>query len=314
MLALPDRLQRTRETHGERLTFHFDNGLVVHTDRFMRPDRSRILPLGGFQDVILNRLVCHPEIVRGKRVFEPFAGSGVFGLMALKLNAAHVDFLDVNPRAALFQHENARANEFAKHRYRALLGSISDFRPSAPYDLVLANPPFVPTPDGIAGTRTSNGGPLGNTCVDWLLRGLDRALSPRGEAFVYLMQLVERGQNGKPLVYDTIERHVTERSVELTPMQQEPLPLADYVAAYRRWFPGSQDEIERWEGELYAHHPSGLSLQHYVMHVQPRRPGATRWHIRDNLAEKFGAHLGYPATSNEDLAHARVLENVIPGT
>ena len=104
---LENKLGKTRSEEGAHWVYRFENGLVVRTDPFMARDRARILPLGGPQDTILNHLVvCFPDKVRGKRVFDPFAGSGILGLMALRLGAAHVAFLDVNPRACEFQaHE-----------------------------------------------------------------------------------------------------------------------------------------------------------------------------------------------------------------
>src|SRR5262245_5641744 len=110
MPPLENRLERTRESDGDRWIHRFANGLVVHTDAFLRADPARVLPIGGFQDVLLNRLCAFPELAAGRRVFDPFSGSGVFGLMALRLGAAHVDFLDVNPRARRFSIENAERN------------------------------------------------------------------------------------------------------------------------------------------------------------------------------------------------------------
>jgi release factor glutamine methyltransferase len=306
--ALENRLQRTREMLEDRWVFRFDNGLVVHTDPFMKKDRARVLPLGGPQDVILNRLVCLPEIVRGKRIFDPFAGSGILGLMALKLGAAHVDFLDISPRARTFQIENAERNGLSPERYRALLGSIAEFEPASAYDLVLANPPFVPTPAGIDGTLTSNGGAEGNALVDSLLARLDRTLRPEGEAFVYVMQLVE---NGRPLIVDSVLRCLSERTTELTPVQTEIMPFEYYASAYRQCFPARESEIERWAATLTARHGATLGVQHYAMHVQPKRPGPPSWTIVDNLDQKYGRGFAYPAQSMRELALARAMENVI---
>lgn len=311
--AAVKKLSRLREIDGERWVFRFENGLVVHTDPFMKDDPGRILPVGGPQDTILSRLASLPELVAGKRVFEPFAGSGVLGLMALRLGAAHVDFLDVNPRAQSFELDNARRNGFAPTRFRAILQSIADFEPplmsEAPYDLVLANPPFVPTPAGIAGTLTSAGGPEGNDLVELLLARLPRLLVPRGEAYVYVMQLVT--SEGRPLVADAIERHVVSRSVALTPTQAEPMPLSHYLDAYLRYFPVQANEVERWAAELERAHGAGLGVQHYVMHVQPERPGPTSWAVTPDLLEKYG-QLPYPSWSYRDLALSRVMENVLP--
>ena len=309
MPPLENRLQRQRDTSGEQWVFRFANGLVVHTDPFMKADPARVLPLGAPQDAIMNRLVCHPEIVAGKRVFDPFSGSGVLGLMALACGAAHVDFLDINPRAQAFQRENAERNGFAFARYRALLGSIADFVAPEPYDVVLANPPFVPTPAGIEGTLTSAGGDDGNALVELLLERLDRSLRPQGEAFLYVMQLVA---GERPLIVEPLLRHVPERTIELTPTQELPLPLADYVAAYQRCFPQREPMIKGWQRTLHERHGEPLAIQHYVVHLAPRRPGASTWMVRDNLCEKYCDGLTYPAAKNAELALSRVMENFVP--
>ena len=66
MTALPNRMQRTRETQAERWLFRYANGLAIATDPFMRADPARVLPVGGPQDVIMNRLACMPELVANK--------------------------------------------------------------------------------------------------------------------------------------------------------------------------------------------------------------------------------------------------------
>ena len=308
MPPLENRLQRQRDLSGEQWVFRFANGLVVHTDPFTRADPMRVLPLGAPQDAIMNRLVCHPEIVAGKRVFDPFSGSGVLGLMALACGAAHVDFLDVNPRAQAFQRENAERNGFAFARYRAVLGSIADHVPPEPYDVLVANPPFVPTPAGIDGTLTSNGGDDGNALVELLLARLDRLLRADGEAYVYVMQLVA---GTRPLIVDALLRHVRERTIELTPTQAAPLALSDYAAAYVRCFPQREPLIKGWQRALHERHGSELAIQHYIVHLGPRRPGATTWTSCENLDDKYCSGLTYPAAMNAELALSRVMENYV---
>lgn len=307
MTALPNRLQRTRETEADRWLFRYANGLTIATDPFMRADPARVLPVGGLQDVIVNRLACMPELVANKSVFDPFAGSGVLGLMALRLGATHVDFLDINPRAQAFQLENAKRNGFANTRYRTLLQPIAEFEPEAPYDVVLANPPFVPTPDGIEGTLTSSGGPRGDRYVEELLARLDRCLTPHGEAYVYTIQLVD---DDEPLIAAAAVSCLPERSIEFTPIQVAPAPLQAYVAAYQRCFPSHGAAIERWARRLRAQYAESLSVQHFVMHVQPRRPGPASYDVARNLAEKYGAMM-YPEAANDELALGRVMENVV---
>jgi len=303
---LANKLGRTRSEEGAHWVFRFENGLVVHTDPFMAKDRGRVLPLGGPQDTILNHLVCFPDKVRGKRVFDPFAGSGVFGLMALRLGAAHVDFLDVNPRACELQRKNAARNGFPAGRFQTHERSIEDFAPAQPFDLVLANPPFVPTPPGIEGTLTSAAGPLGNTLLDVLLAKLDACLLPQGEAFIYVMQLV--AESG-PLIARTLLERLPGRTAAFTPTQAEPIPIDVYCDAYRQCFPANIDAIDRWQAQLAAEH-GALGIEQYVVHVGAKTDAPAQSTITRDLPEKYGM-LPYPAMANAELARARVLENVI---
>ena len=241
-MTLDNVLGRSREEVDGHWVFRYENGLVVHTDPFLRADGDRILPVGGPQDTMCNYLARAPERVRDKRVLDAFAGSGVLGLMALKLGAARVDFVDVNPRARRFQEANAERNGFDTTRYEAHLESIETFESSPPYDLVLANPPFVPTPPGIDGTLTSAAGAEGNDLVGVLLRRLEGLLLPTGEAFVYLMQLVAQGT---PLIAPSIAVHITDRPVDLTPTQEEPFPLDSFCTAYRQCFVKSLYRVVR---------------------------------------------------------------------
>jgi hypothetical protein len=306
---LEDVLGRTREIEGDRWIHRFANGLVVHTDPFLRADRARVLPIGGFQDVLLNRLCAFPALVAGKRVFDPFSGSGVFGLMALRLGAAHVDFLDVNPRARRFQVENAERNGFGPERWRAIESRLEDFAPDAPYDLALANPPFVPTPPGIAGSLTSNGGADGLDLLGALLDRLDALLNPAGEAYVYAMSLVA---GGVPLFCAALAGQLPRRAVGLTPLQAEALPFAQYADAYRRCFSDRGADVRAWEAEIERRHGADLGIQHYVIHVGPHGERAASWELRDDLAEAYCAGAGYAAAANAELALARVMENVVP--
>jgi hypothetical protein len=307
---MDNHLGRTREESATDWIYHFANGLVVHTDPFWKPGEERILPIGGPQDAILNHLVAFPDKARGKRVFDPFSGSGIFGLMALQLGADHVDFLDVNPRARDFQQANAARNGFAPDRFTTHLESIERFDPGARYDLVLANPPFVPTPPAIRGTLTSAAGEEGNDLAIPLLRMLHGCMKPDAEALVYLMQL--EAKTG-PLVTRSIELYLGDRHSRLTPTQAEAIPMAVYCEAYRECFPDQSDGIDRWREDLERRHGE-VAVQHYVLHVSAPsggdESGAGVWEITDDLESKYGVDR-YAAESNAELALGRVLENVM---
>lgn len=309
MTSLPNLLGKSREVQDDRWIYRYANGLVVHTDPFMRSDGARVLPIGGPQDVMMNRLINKPDIVLRKRVLDAFAGSGVLGLMALKLGAAHVDFVDVNPRAIEFEVANCERNGFERESYRTILDSVGDFACERSYDVVLANPPFVMTPPGIEGTLTSRAGPEGNDFAQMLLARLDALLAPEGEAYIYLLQVV---RGNVPLIAEWAVHHLTRRPIKLTPVQREITPFEHYEAAYVRRFPGDLEAVNKWTFELRERHGTTLGVQHYVMHVQPTRPGASSWSVVDDLTAEYGEGFAYPASAHAELALGRVAENFIP--
>ncbi len=304
---LEDLLERTREVRGEEVVYGFSNGLRIKTEVFNKRDRRRILPLGSPQGCLMNRILGFPETVADKRVLEPFAGSGALGFMALKAGARHVDLQDINPRAASFHRDNAALNQFSSSQYSSFTGDIADFVPAEKYDLILANPPFVPTPEGIEGTITSNGGPEGNRLVQILLDRLDDLLRPSGEALIYVLQFTE---NAQPLIVEQLTG-LGDRAVELTPAQDQPIELETYCEAYHQVFPDARAAIDRWRSGLVRRHGSSLCLSHYVMDIGPLSAGSAGWFIRDNFAEKFGRAFLVPSDNQAELAFGRVFENFV---
>jgi hypothetical protein len=307
--TLPDLLQQTREVCGEEVLYHFANGLTIKTEIFNKGDRLRILPLGSPQGSLMNHMLSFPETVRDKRVFEPFAGSGALGFMALKAGARHLDLLDINPRAVEFHRENAALNQFSSSRFTSITGDVADFAPERAYDLIVANPPFVPTPDGIDGTITSNGGPEGNRFVAILLERLEAFLEPSGQALIYVFQFARDDQ---PLILDLLARTVKDRSIELTPSQTKPIAFETYCRAYSQLFAKAGPAIDRWRTDIVRRHGSGLTLRHYIVDIGPRSDRPTECVMRANFAEKFGESFLVPSEDEEALAFGRVWENFVP--
>jgi hypothetical protein len=308
MAGLANLLGKARDVHDDLWVFRYANGLTVQTDPFMRPDRNRILPIGGPQDVLMNRLVHFPDIVRSKRVLDAFAGSGVLGLMALKLGAAQVDFVDINPRAAEFQIENCLLNNFARDRYRAIVSSVADVVVEQRYEIVLANPPFVPTPRGIEGTLTSRAGIDGNEFVVMLLNRLDAVLASDGQGYLVLLQMEA---NGTPLICLRLAELVSGRTFTFSPVQEVASDIDLYARAYRERFPNHEHAIRHWQGELASMY-GPLQLQHYAVHISAKRPGPSTWCKVSDLASNYLENFIYPARDQYDLALGRVAENFIP--
>ena len=98
------------------------------------------------------------------------SGSGVQAITALRTcPAAHLTLVDVSERAARFAMFNLRLNGLGPERatlLRQALGEEGEGLGSGGFDLVVANPPFVPNPAGCAdcaaGALFGNGGPRGD--------------------------------------------------------------------------------------------------------------------------------------------------------
>ncbi len=307
--GLPDLLGRTSEVHGEEVLHRYANGLAIKTEVWNKGDRTRILSMGAPQGSLMNHLLHFPEVVRGKQIFEPFAGSGAIGFMALTLGAEHVDFLDINPRAAAFLAENAQLNQLDASRFRWIEADIATYEPEHRYDLIIANPPFVPTPDGIDGTVTSNGGPEGNRLVEILLRRLEEFLKPEGEALILAFQLVRQE---RPLLVDLISRSLERRPVELTPSQRRPISFDAFSDAYSKLFREAGEEISRWRSVLLEKYGPDLSLCHYVARVRARGDRPISCVMRDDFAEQFGESFLVPTDDEEGIAMGRAFENFVP--
>ena len=307
--SLPDLLKRSEDVRGDDIFYRFANGLEIKTEIFHKSDPQRILPLGSPQGCLMNHLLGFPESARGKRVFEPFAGSGALGFMALKAGAREVDFLDINPRAAEFHRESAELSGLDARQFRSITQDIETFAPDQKYDLILANPPFVPTPEGIEGTLTSNGGSEGSRFVDLLLGRLEQFLESDGRALIYVFQFVKESL---PLIMDALNAIATRRSVELTPAQSQRISLDAYSKAYVQLFPQAVPAIDAWRSALLAEHGSGLELCHYVVDIGPCTETPGRCEIRENFSEKFGEDFMVPSESEAELAFGRVFENFVP--
>lgn len=273
----------------------------------MKSDPLRILPIGTPQDTLLNYMLNCPDRLAGKDVLEPFAGSGVLGLMALKLGARCVDFLDINPRAVEFQRASAADNGFSPESYRTIEGSIEDFTAERPYDLIFANPPFLPTPEGVAGSLTSNGGIDGNRLLVALLKRVNALLKPSGELFAYVLQIERKGL---PLIAPVIRELIPDRKAELT--RTLPFGFGEFRDAYFRLFPDSSDEITAWSRHFADDLEDELQLRHYVIHILPKNQSEVTLQIADDLEQKYGVGLDYPGETAKQLAANRAQENVIP--
>lgn len=120
-------------------------------------------------------------LARGARVLEPFAGSGAVAVAAALEGAAAVTATDVSRRALLTTWINARRNGA---RVRVRRGDLFAAVAGERFDLILANPPYVPSVEdalprrGLA--RAWDGGADGRRLLDRLCVQAPAHLVPGG--------------------------------------------------------------------------------------------------------------------------------------
>ncbi|EGB08692.1 N6-adenine specific methyltransferase-like protein, HemK [Aureococcus anophagefferens] len=161
-------------------------------------------------------------------VVEVGPGSGVVSAYVAALLAAQaprVVCVDVNPRACALSARTAAANGARVDVVRGDLATRVRRRPSAArkasrgarrclargsVDVLVFNPPYVPTPRaevGGAGIEASwAGGDRGREVLDRLLPDVTRALSPRGRFYVVVVEENDPDDIARILAADGLER------------------------------------------------------------------------------------------------------------
>jgi release factor glutamine methyltransferase len=146
----------------------------------------------------------------GMRVLDPFTGSGILAISAAQAGA-EATAVDISRRAVFCAGLNARLNGT---RVRALRGDL--FAPVANerFDLIVANPPYLPgTPDGeVRGAaRAWEGGDDGRLLIDRLCAGLPEHLASGGELLMIHSSVCGEEATVKRLAAAGLECEVLER-------------------------------------------------------------------------------------------------------
>src|SRR5688572_13476070 len=125
------------------------------------------------------------DLARGASVLDVFTGSGVLAIGAAMAGAREVTAVDVSRRAVMTARLNARLNGV---RVRALRGDV--FAPVAGerFDLILANPPYVPgDSDEVparGAARAWEAGRDGRALLDRFCPAVPEHLAPGGRVLI----------------------------------------------------------------------------------------------------------------------------------
>lgn len=151
----------------------------------LRCDARALIPRPETELVALQAVACLQGLSR-PRVADVGCGTGCLGLYVAQARPdAQVTLLDVSPEALALAQDNARGLGLpVRLREQDLACPLWD----GPYDLIVSNPPYIPTGD-LAGLQPEvrleprlalDGGPDGLDCYRHLARRLQDSLRPGG--------------------------------------------------------------------------------------------------------------------------------------
>jgi release factor glutamine methyltransferase len=130
---------------------------------------------------MLARLLAGDEGLPGSAVLDLCTGSGALAVAAARAGAAEVTAVDVSRRAALSARLNAALNGV---RLRVLRGDLFAPVRGRTFDLILANPPYLPSPtDAVpvrGAARAWEGGHDGRVVIDRITERAAGHLRPGG--------------------------------------------------------------------------------------------------------------------------------------
>lgn len=123
--------------------------------------------------------------VRGARVLDLCTGSGILAIAAARAGAARVTAVDVSRRAVVAAWVNGRLNGV---RLRVRRGNLFEPVSGEQFDLIVSNPPYIPSEDdelpGRGSRRALDAGTSGRIFLDRICVSARDYLAPGGSVLL----------------------------------------------------------------------------------------------------------------------------------
>lgn len=157
------------------------DGFFIATDHrflFLKQDVMKEGPVMYIGSDSLGLIQTAPRY-HSKSTLDLCTGSGVQAIIASRYSDT-VIAVDINPRAVRFARFNAMLNGI--HNMDVRLGSLYDGLDNCHFDTILANPPFVPSPNNE--TKFRDGGSSGEDVLKSIIEGASNKLNTDGQLFI----------------------------------------------------------------------------------------------------------------------------------
>ncbi len=174
------------------------------------------------------------------RALDLCTGSGVIALQNSRKYRACLG-VDVNPRAVQFARFNARLNEVDNCEF--ILGDLYEVLEGDRFDLITANPPFVPTPRLELLFR--DGGKGGEEVLSRIIGGCDRHLNSSGKCLIVTDLVEHQEKSYESKLNDWLGNR---SSFHVVCLRSSPNSLVNYVRNHNpeHLWPDAQATAFRW--------------------------------------------------------------------
>lgn len=190
---------------------------------------------------LLREALLRASVPAGARVLDVCTGTGLIALTAAALGASRVVAVDSCRRAALTARCNARLNHL---RVTVERGDFRSCLAGRCFDVVTANPPYVPCPDtagaGRGPARAWDAGPDGRRYLDRLCAMAPELLAPGGMMLVVHSALADPDRTLDSLARGGLKSSVVAR--DLQPFGPVTTARAAWLAARGLISPGQTEE------------------------------------------------------------------------
>lgn len=156
--------------------------LVDFADKNVRPSKALI------RDAGLNMIGARRNLTDIVHACDLCSGTGALGIEALSRGVQHVTFVDTN---TAHTRQNLEQLGIPTNRYTLVQQEVTTFRPTNPFDVILADPPYS---QGIAQTLLQNAEYLGKNDTLWLLEE-EKSASLNVPATLTLLKHKKHGRN-----------------------------------------------------------------------------------------------------------------------
>ena len=230
----------------------------------------RLLPLPGVFTPPSDARLLARHLARQTRpdtkVLDLCTGSGYLAIAAALAGAREVTAVDVLPRAVIATRLNARLNGT---RVNALLGDLFAPVRGRRFDVIVSNPPYVPSPHASLPTRGVSraweAGRSGRQFVDRICAGAADHLTDGG-----VLLLVHSSVCGERATIKTLARE----GLEATVLDRSRGPLGPILRARADWLRRNGLIGECDEEELLVIRAQRPIVSHACGDATPRTPGA----------------------------------------